>query len=297
MFLNESDNVRQSEPSTKYSDDWLVWHEVGVSVVLTMCILTFVYGLISWKIIRKFRNFKNYMYLNAVLVNILRLLLVAFVYMVMLRFNVDFDSQNVVFQLMFFFTFIYLTMAYNHWLLIINYIFYVDVVKVFQKDIKRKYLKSWLFGWVLPFVILIVLALLFSINRNDDDGYDQLVLKIIFVWLLATCNLVPIFVNLIIFFKVLWALFLYKDTSGSMMTKKERCVENCRRLSMVAAGFALSSAVMLTSLIWQLFNFVRLWRALSLGLEIIALVVYVPLVKSNRELWREYFEIRSRRVI
>lgn len=51
-----------------------VKYAVGFGVVLTICTASFIYGLISWKILRKFRTFQNFVYLNTVLVNTLRAL-------------------------------------------------------------------------------------------------------------------------------------------------------------------------------------------------------------------------------
>ncbi|PZC81925.1 hypothetical protein B5X24_HaOG211711 [Helicoverpa armigera] len=295
---NRDDNTSTSIADQNFEDivdgESLIWYAVTVFVVLVISTITFIYGLVSWKVIRKFRNIKNYVYLSAVLVNILRLL-VTFVYFIMLNFNPDFYMEHLPFVLCFLYSFLYLTLAYNHWLLIMCYIFYVDVVKVFQKEIRRKYLKSCLFGWVLPCIMLLVITLL--VAHFISGGSDSLALLRLSMWLLHTCTYVPMIFNLVIFIKVLWALFFIKDSSGSVVTKKEMCIERCRRLSTAWAMFVLTNTVLLTYLIWEFFNFSLMSGVIAVILQIVALAIFVPVVKSNRELWREYFQNRSSRTL
>lgn len=270
------------------------WYAVTVFVGLVISTVTFVYGLISWIVIRKFRNIKNYVYLSAVLVNILRLLF-TFMFMIIIKLDPDFYMEHLSFVICFLYSYLYLSLAYNHWLLIMCYIFYVDVVKVLKKEISRKYLKSCLLGWVLPCIKLLVVTLFVAQIISTSNDSDALLLQ--FMWLLSICAYVPMILNLVLFVKVLWALFCTKDTTSGVVTKKARRMERCRRLCTASAMFILTNALLLTVLLWELFNLSLKTRVITLMLQIVALALFVPLVKSNRKLWREYFQNQSSRSI
>ena len=262
---------------------------IGHYCHIALCLVTFIYGVTSWYLIRKFRNFNNYVYLSAILVNILRLTVLSLTLIHCENNITDFR------QCLGFYgraAFIYLTTVYNYWLIVMCYMFYVDIVKVFDKNIGKKYLKSSLFAWAVPLLILIICGFILVIIEIVQKGHDE-VMFLLFVTICTyiTSNLLPSVFNLTLFIKVVYSLYFSKDTETSVVFKQDKT----RRLSVATAMFILSNVFMFTFILWDVFDLSIFVRGVTLSIQMIALAFFVPLVKSNRRLWYEFYKNRSSR--
>ena len=250
-------------------------------------VATFIYGVISWCLIRKFRNFNNYVYLSAILVNLLRLTLIWFNWLI---FDKTSTASTLPLRLLIY-VFLFLTCVYNYWLLVMCYMFYKNIVKVFDTSIKRKYLYSTLFAWGVPLIVLLIFRLSFFFVT------DKLVFWITFVSLsfYITCSILPASMNLFLFIKLVFALYPCNGKNTCAISSKELRKQNLRRLCTAIVMFFLSNIVIGTFIIWALLKLPDYVLTLLFSVQTIVLAVFVPLVKSNRGLWHEYYKNRFNR--
>lgn len=253
---------------------------VGHYSILSTCLLSFIYGCVSWRLIRKFRNFNNYVYMNAILVNIFRLILMSCTVI-----HCDSKVSNAfrsIHPSFLFAIFNFLTAVYNHWLVVMCYMFYVDIVKVFRKDIKRRYLKSFIFSWGVPTIVFIICGfILMIIKEVVQNNKDKVMLLFMMISLIGMSQFLPVMVNLMIFIKLLCGLYVSKD-NASVVSGAKRRKENCRRLSIASAIFILSNITVLTFVIWDALELKVEVRGSTLGIQMGALAIFMPLLKSNR---------------
>lgn len=193
---------------------------------------------------------------------------------------------------------IFLTTVYNYWLLIMTYMFYVDIVKVFENNVERKFLKSTLFAWGVPIIVGIVCLLISLIIEYSVEGdKERLLLVFVAASAAVACNYLPSVINLILFIKLIYVLFCSKHSDASVISDRERRIDNFRRFLTASAIFILSNVVVLTFILWDLLDFSILARAITLSVQIVAIAVFVPLLKINRNVWYEYFQKRKLRNI
>ena len=257
-------------------------HVIGHYVYFGITMTSFTYGVTSWFLIKKFRKFNNYVYTSAVFVNILRLTLMSVTDVIC---HEVFQSQT------HFFLFVYITTVYNYWLLVMCYMFYVDIVKVFHKNVTRKFLKFTIFAWGVPAVVIIILRLIFLIVERTFEGDKEVKLLQFFSTVtFVSCNILPLIINFCIFMKLVYNLFFCKTSNNNVVPQNERLKENLRRLFTATVMFMLININVLTLVIWEILNAAFPMRAITLYLQIIVLALFFPLLKSNRALWGDYFK-------
>lgn len=254
-------------------------------VIFVPTMIAFSYGVISWCLLKKFRHFRNYVIISAITANLLRLGL--FEVSMAIAFNGI--AVNLTSVRAFLLTVVaYCSLIFNCWLLVLCYIFYMDFVKVFRTEIRRRYLKSSLFAWGLP----IVVSLLYY-GAGYYYFYDRTVVTLDMMLTISLMVFsIPIFSNLVIYILVLVSLFRSKDTSAGTSTNK------WRRFYISALIFVLSGVMMLPTLVQLLeinLYYISLMGEMGDYINLLAVNVYIIIVKSNRDLWREYFDKRSKR--
>lgn len=265
-----------------YMDYYMIGHYVQLAVTL----FSFIYGVTSWCLIKKFRIFNNYVYINVILVNLIRLIVMSLPLVNYMYIAVFLRSRA-----LHFFIFMFLSAVFNYWLVVMCYMFYVDIVKVFNGDIKRRYMKSFLFAWGVPSITFLMGRLILLFNDKEEFA-------VIFVdfGIFVICNVLPAVINLALFIKLVFSLFPYKNTNACVtLPKNERRRQILSRLCTATAMFALSNIFVLMMLIWDCLQFALLKRAFTFCLQIVILALFVPLVKSNRILWYDYYKNRLKR--
>ena len=278
------------------SDDYPteVAYIVGHYIQCIMTLITFVYGVTSWYLFRKFRTFNNYVYLSIIIVNVFRLI----VGTVTLFRTGLFIAKLVQYINLYFFVFMFLSAVHNYWLVVMCYMYYVDIVTIFKNEIKRKYLKSFLFAWGIPFILLIICVLTYvCIDLADDSDKETLVSKFVHVSVIICCNVLPAIMNLILYIGLVCSLFPCNGTVNAIIPKKERRRENLSRLSIATTMFLLSNIFVLMMFLWDLYNASNIVRTVSFCLQIAVLSLFIPLVKNNRVLWCEYYKNRLKRTL
>lgn len=266
-------------------------------VVLVLKLAAFFYGVISWWLIKKFRNFKNYVYLNAVSANVFSFIVlsIGFNYIHTLKsWTIKSDWTQVLCISIIFHLFVYFKTVYNYWLVVICYMFYVDIVKVFNMDVQKKYLKSNLFAWAVPLLISVfVIIVILSESSQIQDKYPN----VDFVLLFFVGSLVmPLMVNCLIYIRIVCSLL--RCCNANEMTATDKW----RRFYIVSLMFVMSDVIMVSGYILYFYfvstNFssetLIVFDIILYFLNSIALDVFLVVLKCNRELWREYFVNRSR---
>lgn len=262
-------------------------------VLFTMILLSFFYGVISWIAVKSFRNFNNYVFMNAILVNIFRFICTSIVISnceLTDAFIISFFSfKNIAFNI-----FLYFTTVYNFWVIVICYGLYVKVVKVFYIEVESKCIKSFLYAWGVPLTVLVICKLVLLIIQaciEEESTYENVRVYYIYSCVMITCCIIPSGINLTIFIKVVRALYSMKDPN-SAVTKRQRRIEKLRRLSTIVLMFFLSNVYVLTFLIWDVLDLTVVIRVSTVAIQIITSSLMFPLLKRNRNVWCEYFKKR-----
>lgn len=173
------------------------------------------------------------------------------------------------------------TSVQNHWMLVICYIFYVDVVKVFGGYLKRKYLKSCIFAWGIPLVILILYYLFICFYQ--DVLIESRLWDVASNYFEVLLMVLPLMINLFLYFAVVITLC---DCSKRKMVAE---TSKCRQFYIATLLFIMSDIIVLTSFIWDSTNIDLLLRAVLSKLQQIAVVLFLPFVRGNRKMWGDYF--------
>ena len=231
--------------------------------VFALSTITFAIGIASWILINKFRHFKNYLFLNIILNNVLNIVLGFFVQEVM---KIGIVWTQVSFGL----TFLYFKMTSHFWLLVLCYVFYVDVVKVFSGEVKRKYLKSVLFCWGLPLIIIV-----FDVFIMPHINSSLKVPAIIYISKLFF----PLFINLLIYIRVLYALFMNNFPHNRF-----------RRFQVATIIFLISGTLFLVMTLRFTVKFPSILSTVLIYLQPVLMDLYFFLIRSNRKVWKKYYE-------
>lgn len=247
---------------------------MSIGVMLTVIGLT--YEVISWCIFKKFRNFRNYVYFNMFLADMLYYVFCLLIIVVGEMIKKESNLTNFLLVVFVCFAQYVSSLCFNFWLLILCYMFYVDYVKVSNVAIRRKYLKSNLFAWGIPFVsgLLIILGSYIS-------SYPFITL---FIKSRHAILAILMISNFVLYIKILYFIF-----RGSEISDKWGCVYKATWI-FVISFFILVSSLLQTININNAFVGVGIFVKI---LDTIILDLYVVIIKGNRELWGEYLKKRS----
>lgn len=236
---------------------------------LVLTILALIYGVTSWCFMKKFRSYRNFVNLNAILANFLLNLLATIA-----NYDDDFGfkAPNWLFEL-FSYPCLYFTTVRSFWLVVICHMFYVDFVKVFNDPVQKRFLKSSLFAWGIPLLITGMSTLI------SADLIFMHVTKLV------------LSLNCILYIVIVYSLY------RSFNTSDQTAANIWRRLYIATLIFILSDLIMFLYFIIVLPVFhseiVLTLGVLLMRLNVIILDVFIVFVKSNRELWYQLYVNRS----
>lgn len=249
-------------------------------LVLAMTLTAFIYGVSSWCLIEKFRHFRNFVYINAVVSSLLRLLTVSIIIPCVMQVIVI-DDKDILDICRYICT--YFSAVQNYWMLVICYIFYVDIVKVFRGHVKRKYLKCCLFAWGIPFVTFLTYYVFLYFNEKAQFYASGSTLDYFANSVEVFIIVSPLMINCGLYAAVLIAL------CHCFKPKAPTATENWRRFYIATLLFLLSDVIVLSSFIWDVMSVTFVLRAVMSKLQQFAIALFLPLVRSNRDLWQKYF--------
>lgn len=278
-YNTRAHNVSAMHSATAEIDTTRVIFKTFSWIVIVLSLTAFIYGLTSWCLLKKFRHFRHYVLLNVMLANVLRNFIFLFFYWFKV-FCRDVVKRYLMCVNGYIYFSLYCNLTFDYWLLVLCYIFYVDFVKVFNIDIRRRYLNSSLFGWGIPFVTFLIAAFLFYLYDSTD---------ILTVNVAMFLELIPVTISLVIFLMVVYNLFRVSEAGMSISTNKWHrfyIAILIYILSNITEIYAIQDVLGIRN------NLVAILGASVELLNSIALAVYFVIGKSNRILWKEYFKMR-----
>lgn len=299
---NDEDVYNSSESSVEESYDYedssdaewnddeesFVW-ELSVTqeyiilyIIIILTSATLIYGVSSWCVMKKFRNYRNFVFLNGILSNLLY-------YSILLIFKWTENGfiENVTNYLC-----MYFETAKCHWLVVISHMFYVDIVKVFNGYyLQRRFLKSCIFGWGLS---LITNTMSVFINYHFYDVFDysetELLLKMTDL-LSVVEQILPLTVNGIFYFIIVFSL------CRSFITCALARSNIWRRLYISTLIFILGDVLVLCNYVIKALSpsqIIKLILNLLSYFNPLILDIYFVVKKSNRETWFDFYVNRKR---
>lgn len=250
MIASESINnsTQENEDAEQLAETVLIYFYFCAILV---SIATIVFGVITWTVIPKWRQFRHYVFLCLILTNIPDLLL-----------YLTLDMSPIMEE----FIIVYSRITFTHWLMIITVMFYIEFVQVFRslKTLKHVYLHANVFGWLVPFVTLLLTA-----GRKEIEVYVTFTL---------------LFINLVLYLNVLVALCKPSQIP-------EHGQSFCKKLILSTFAFTVTGnfiwfpLMVLSAMDTEVFIAI-LWPYV---ITIMFINMFFLMLKSHRELWMEYW--------
>lgn len=278
-YEEEPYNSSDWEYNTKESDYnyylLLTVHQWIIRLVLSvLSLVTLIVGVASWCIIKKFRNYRNFVFLNGLLSNFL-------LYSTLMRFC--FVNSSLTYAM--YWLSEYLETAKCHWLVVISHMFYVDIIKVFKRHyFQRRYLKSTLFGWGVPLIPIVVLAII-NLYYYYIFDYIKLMFSMgamsVIMWAERVISLV---MNLFFYFVIVFSL------CRSLITRKQTLSNVLRRLYFASLVFILSDILLLCDYV------VMLIISSKSNIDYIVTLLTYLILLVYRDIWYDFYvrKIRHR---
>lgn len=232
-----------------------------------------VYGSMSWTLLPRWRNYKNYIFLNVTLAGLFKH---------MLEHLINYYDDNYSHFIYYYTLYVLFIYAHSLWMLIMSSMFYSSVVKIFKPPKKGRFKKSALVGWGLSFCLCLL-----DIILSAEGKFDV----ILFTG-------VPSVIQLTIF--VMYMTVLWNLLKGSEIRRS-----NINLYSKIQLATLLLFMSGITTIACQVADAVRKQKTLfTLVLENIDLIpnmivcMWVTATKSSRQLWMEYYrnKVRKRNV-
>lgn len=264
------------------------------SVVIAVTLATLIYGVVSWCIMKKFRTYRNYVFLNAILSNFL------YCVAVLWRKRILRSSDSIGWKVFSYFFLTYVSTAKCFWLVVINHMFYVDLVKVFDTHVQRRNLKSSIFGWGVSLITTAIYTYLRYYNyfRFPTDYMAQgnlLVRGTINLIAVYGLQIIPLAVNCLMYLIIIFSL------CRSFISSAHPPSYIWRHLYIATLIFVLSDILLLYDyFIKNLLYYTMPLEDLRVQVATVLIKLFTKLsplildiflivLKSNRKLWYELY--------
>lgn len=256
--------------------------------VFVIIVSVFIFGLVSWKTIEKFRHFKNYVLLNYMFAGIILNVVDTTIRNTIARNVFNYGDEltgeppEVWAILVYEALLSYMALVVACWLTVLCWIFYIDIVKVFGPNVNRRYLKSALFAWGAPLTLVFISSVIIPSATFLATKYFtqketvELIIEVSYVIDVFTV-FVPFVVNVIFYTIILYALF--KSNSINKIARKTR-------FYIATLIFVLSGGVLLMLPLVTLLELPNYMESVIVYVQNLLPVIYFLIVKSNRDLWR-----------
>ena len=275
--MNENDTRVNCSIQIEETDNFIEF--VGLNMIVNMSlaltVVTLIYGVVSWCVLKKFRYYRNFVILNAILANFL-----LFVMLMCLRFITQHCSRAnlpyMLFVILTMFLTLYLGSVKLYWLIAISHMFYVDIVKVFYGHIQRRYLKCSLFGWGVPLLTSLIYPFVITAAPNLNAS------EVIFY-----SFVLPMVLNSLLYIVIVYKLCRGSEASPHTGIGKRRRMYIATLIFILSDGFIFSSHIM-----WFVKpNSITIFLANMLNFLINPLILTFHLVfaKTNLEIWHEFY--------
>lgn len=239
-------------------------------VATVLCFTTVIFGALSWTLLPKWRQFRNYVFINASLAS--------GTYLILNSGYIDTDTfLNYIADVC--------DNALPCWLVLIAYSFYMNVVKIFSHHPDHVYLYANAFGWAVPALFCACDILLD--NDDSEEEYNDGFLVIEYT------EIVSSIINLIMYSRVLYVL----KASGNIRSSSK--VSSWQRLRIATVIFVTSGVAIYIPLLildridlkpelYSLPTFVYL-------IQLCLMEVMFLMLKCHWVLWKEFLYKQSLR--
>ena len=294
--MSENDTgVIASTVTTNYTGrkdphDWILIFaaEKFTSIfVFVLSSTTVLCGITSWCKLKKFRNHRNYVYLNAILVNVLLYLIKIFAAPYIAY------SNHLSLKIVCFFLLYFLIYVRNLWLLVICHMFYLDFVQVFDSHIHRRYLKSSIFAWGFGFLATAIYCFVSWFYPISTTALTTSHQSLGIIFNTSGSQIFPLIGNCCFYILIVYSL------SRSYNKSTITATNIWRRLYIATLIFVLSDIIMLSQYFLSIFgNFYECTTPFLIdtfldNLNAIILPIFLVFVKSNREILYDFYLIKN----
>lgn len=268
--------IVEEDPTMSTMDICMYILKITLWVGTVSSVITFIYGVVSWCLIKKFRNFRNYVLLGPILA-ITMCCLAAHVQVFILASKPHL-AETIIFTAIYAFL-LYFALVFYCFFIVLCYIFYVDYVKVLHLKINNKYLICSLFVWCFPFVEIFV----FFLTRFLTNTYlfPQLFISfdVLYIWVL------PLLLSVICYFLVVYSVFCgHKSESWTS-------IKRLGHFGIATFIFAFSnfSIIVHLSRVLDRDDFILLMVGqIQHYMVALFICIYLIVVRRNRILWGEF---------
>lgn len=172
--------------------------------------------------------------------------------------------------------------------------FYVDIVKVFNGHIQKRYLKSTLFSWVFALATTLFFTCLYEyLIRYPEIGLtfkkisNQFNIDLFQIFF-GLSQILPLVVNFCFYIIIVCSLFRSYKASTNTATS------TWHRLYIATLIFILSDVIMLIDFFMSLQHGFHsnttliILKTVMYYFNLLVLEIYLVVLKCNRELWYDY---------
>lgn len=261
--------------------------DIASCLLMALTLTVFIVGVASWIKFKNIRTLKNYVFLNIMFSRVLMFVAFSFNFYGLLKYfeeRID-GVTSLTLVLIYDFFLSYFVLVFTFRVLVLSCIFYVDIVKVFNANITRRYSKSSLFAWGIPIIIVLVVCVLtplFFYILEDYFSKETLDMVLyISTYMETVVLLFPLVIGIVIYIKVLITLFKTAKVNKTSVRSSQVYVA-----TMI---FLFSGAVLFIEPLIDLFETSMIFGEILGSSHIVAIDVYFLIVKSNRIVWQDYY--------
>ena len=260
---------------TLQSVEFIVRH-----ILYVLTAVTLICGVLSWWLMPKFRTYRNFVLLGALLSNIVCLIVYHVFWDFMFRDFITLQPENTLsWKLIYLNVTYYLATVRDHWLIVISHMFYVDIVKVFNGQIRRRYLKSVLFCLGVPLIVVFLRAVAFICYVLQSDEYS-------IISMIAFCIIqaLPPTLNSLLYIVTVYSLYRSSNTRATTSTNRRHKFYIASLIFILGEGWILfTHCLEMSSSITTGFTVL-----LDMYFQPLLMIVFLFVLKSNRGIWCEF---------
>lgn len=249
------------------------------AICVVLCIACSIFGVISWIVLPRWRKFQNYVFIN-------------FFFVCAATMTCYFVVSNVPSRtethcIVIIFAFVLSRIVLCHWMVVTTVMFYMDIVKVFNINIKHRYLIVNVYAWLLP---VIEVSILFSVSiplKIESECIEIFTCAVLFLNLLGTGGL---------YLRVLYTLINIAlrcmECKKALCQKIMLCTAAC-----ITSGISTFMPVVMAEIVFKNDYVAINSICIVTLLHIIVIVLFFSCMKGHRVLWAEYWRRRRRSIL
>ena len=256
-------------------------------ILYVLTTATLICGVISWWLMPKFRTYRNFVLLGALSSNIVCFIVFYFFWDFMWRNVAKLQPEKPLpwqWDLSLLAVSNYLVNVRDHWLIVISHMFYLDIVKVFNGQIRRRYLKSVLFCLVAPLVTSSLKGVIFTCFVFQSDEYSIISMIAFYV-----IDALPATLNSLLYIVTVYSLYRKSNARATTPTNKRRQTYIASLIFILGEGWMFCTYCLLTFGS----NSTDFLVIINMYFQPLIMIAFLFVLKSNREIWFEFIDVHK----